>query len=246
MESRIINAVQIHAYDVERTAMFYQGLFGWHFQPNEQLPQLWLADTGNIAVALAPVHDLHKAGDVDLGVESPDIDADLERVAEFKGKVVLPKTETPFGMTIAIIAEPGGAKLLLGQRDRQSLAVTNNGEAAPNQRPLLGAYLRSNDPEVTTAFCQTLFGWDLQPDPHLPAIHRAQIGPIQIGITGTHPPHKGGDIDLGMASNELDGDLARSVELGGQVLGSKFRTPDERTMGVVADPAGTKIMIIEM
>lgn len=103
--------VEIGTRDVQKTADFYEGLFGWKIVDRED--GYWIFDTGD-----APrVQNIRRGGicqraDTDsLGVVVyivvDDIEAVLERVTELGGGIVIPKTpEGPAAR--ACFADPSG------------------------------------------------------------------------------------------------------------------------------------------
>ncbi len=115
MSKREILALQIHSENHEQAARFYQQLFAWDFEIVEAFPVIRVSDIGSLQANLAPVHDMHQAGDVDIAVASEDIDADLAKAQALGGQILLPKTETPLRTTIGIVASPDGTKIVLVQ-----------------------------------------------------------------------------------------------------------------------------------
>lgn len=122
MSRRTILGVQIHSENHDQAARFYRQLFNWEFQLVEAFPVVRVAEIGSLQVTLAPVHDMHRVGDGDLGVSSEDVDADLARAQALGGRVLLPKTETPLASTIGIVASPNGTKIVLVQQSEKDRA----------------------------------------------------------------------------------------------------------------------------
>jgi predicted enzyme related to lactoylglutathione lyase len=121
MSKRTIVALQIHSENHDQAARFYRQLFDWHFEVVEAFPVTRVSNVGAIQATLAPVHDLHQAGDVDLAVSSEDIEADLARAQALGGRILLPRTETPVKTIIGILASPDGTTIVLV---KQPQAVT--------------------------------------------------------------------------------------------------------------------------
>jgi predicted enzyme related to lactoylglutathione lyase len=96
--SRVIH-FEIGSYDPERTAKFYESVFGWQFQKWGGPMDYWLITTGaegtpginggmNKFEAGAPLATVNT-----VGVES--VDAIIEKITEQGGKVVHPKMAIP-------------------------------------------------------------------------------------------------------------------------------------------------------
>jgi predicted enzyme related to lactoylglutathione lyase len=119
MNRRTILGVQIHSENHDQAARFFRQLFDWDFQVVDAFPVVRVSETGSIQATLAPVHDLHRAGDIDLGVSSEDVEADLARAQALGGQVLLPKTVTPLHSTIGIVASPDGTKIVLIEQPDQ-------------------------------------------------------------------------------------------------------------------------------
>ena len=101
---------EIHGSDSKRQTEFYSGVFGW--QANADNPQNYAliekgADHG-IGGGLAQ-SDMAPA--VLVYVEVEDLQATLDKVGEAGGKTVLPITEIPGVVTMAIFADPDGNKI---------------------------------------------------------------------------------------------------------------------------------------
>ncbi len=60
-----------------------------------------------------PVRKVLRPGDVVLYFEPDDLDAALEAVERSGGRVLLPPTESAPGHEVAIVVEPGGARIAL-------------------------------------------------------------------------------------------------------------------------------------
>ena len=93
---RQIVHIEIASADSDAQKAFYRSLLGWQptdvpMSPDFTYTMFDLGD--NRSAALSPVGDGVKPGDVILYFHSDDLDADMARVAELGGTVILPREE---------------------------------------------------------------------------------------------------------------------------------------------------------
>lgn len=115
-----IGLIEFPTDNPERSAAFYHALFGWKIWPGPYT----MFDTGNIRGAFPdtingfpPLRAVLEPGDILVYVEVQDIDAILARARELGAGVLLDKTVSAPGHLVAIITDPAGAKIALGQGD---------------------------------------------------------------------------------------------------------------------------------
>lgn len=110
--------LEIASNDPQAVSAFYSSLFGWQLQPIPAMSYVRFqsADgtTGGFVGEGGPLG--HHAGEVLVYLGSQDVDADLRRVAELGGKVLVPKTEIPNTGWFAIFEDPAGNRLGLFTR----------------------------------------------------------------------------------------------------------------------------------
>lgn len=114
MSKRPIVHIEIPAGDSARAAAFYGDLFGWDIQRDETMDYT-LFDAGSVAGGFTPVSDDVKPGDILLYIESEDIEADLKRIDDKGGKVLMPKQEIPNMGWFVFFADPAGNRMGLYQ-----------------------------------------------------------------------------------------------------------------------------------
>lgn len=111
MMNRKIAHIEMSAANPDGLAKFYAEIFGWEMT-NMDHPggkyAVWQG--GNMRGGFAPFGDDNKQGDVNVFLESEDIDADLKRIEISGGKILKPKTEYPGGW-FAYFEDPSGNKL---------------------------------------------------------------------------------------------------------------------------------------
>ncbi len=115
-----IGLIEFPTENPERSAAFYHALFGWKIWPGPYT----MFDTGNIKGAFPdtingfpPVCDVLEPGDTLVYVQVRDIDAILARARELGAGVLLETTVSAPDHLVAIITDPAGAKIALGQRN---------------------------------------------------------------------------------------------------------------------------------
>jgi predicted enzyme related to lactoylglutathione lyase len=106
---RPIVHVEIPSADNDAQKAFYASLLGWQAQ---EIPMgadftYVMFNTGvDMGAALSPLSDDIKPGDVILYFHSDDLDADMARVPELGGTVILPRQEIPGFGALGIFLDP--------------------------------------------------------------------------------------------------------------------------------------------
>ena len=110
--------IEIPSSDNNAAKDFYSALLGWQI---EEVPMgggstYVIFNTGvDMAVALAPVDDNIKPGDVMLYFHSDDLDADMARAGELGGQVLLPRQDIPGFGSLGIFMDPTGNRVAFWQ-----------------------------------------------------------------------------------------------------------------------------------
>ena len=108
MSKRNVVHVEIPAVNPEAAGKFYQELFGWKLRHDHELNySMWEDDTGP-AGGFPAVSDQNPAGQVLVYIDSEDIDADLKKVEELGGTVLMKKDEIPQTGWFALFKDPTG------------------------------------------------------------------------------------------------------------------------------------------
>jgi uncharacterized protein len=93
------------------------------------------------------------------------------------------------------------------------------------------------------SFYQQLFGWKLQ---HVPAMNYTMWEDGAGGgggFTAVNAENPVGQVLVYIASDDIEADLKRVVELGGSVLQPKMEIPDTGWFGVFKDPTGNVLAL---
>jgi predicted enzyme related to lactoylglutathione lyase len=113
MTKRNIVHIEIPTSNSKASADFYQELFGWHIERDEQMDYtMWDPHEGP-GGGFSPVGENVKPGDVLIYVNSEDIEADLKRVAELGGTILQDKMEIPTIGWWGVFKDPTGNSIAL-------------------------------------------------------------------------------------------------------------------------------------
>lgn len=114
---------EIPADDPERTASFYQDVFGWQFEKWRGPEDYWLINTGSDAEPGINGGMLRKrlpeAGTVNT-IDVLSVDDYSARIAEHGGKVIVPKLAVPGVGWLAYCEDPEGNVFGIMQADRSA------------------------------------------------------------------------------------------------------------------------------
>ena len=113
MSKRNVVHVEIPAADVPSAAKFYESLFGWKMQHDDQFDYTMWQDGNGSGGGFNKASDEHPAGQVLVYIASDNIEADLQQVEKLGGSVVTPKTEIPGTGWFALFKDPTGNTLAL-------------------------------------------------------------------------------------------------------------------------------------
>ena len=110
--------IEIPSSDNDAAKDFYSTLLGWQIQevPMGEGSTYVIFNTGvDMAVALSPVDENIKPGDVILYFHSDDLDADIARAGELGGEVILPRQDIPGFGALGIFKDPTGNRVAFWQ-----------------------------------------------------------------------------------------------------------------------------------
>ncbi len=114
---------EIVSTDVEKSQAFFKELFNWHIEPMpmENMPGMayGMVDTHSDGISggigSTPDGQTH----VTFYIEVDDLQAYLDKVEPLGGKIVMPVTEIPGMVTLAMFSDPAGAIVGLVKSDQQ-------------------------------------------------------------------------------------------------------------------------------
>lgn len=113
VSKRNVVHVEIPAADVSAAGKFYQDLFGWKMQHVAEFDYTMWEDGSGYGGGFNKVSDENPVGQVLVYIHSDDIEADLKRVEELGGSVVMPKREIPGTGWYGVFKDPTGNVLAL-------------------------------------------------------------------------------------------------------------------------------------
>ncbi len=115
---RSIVHIEIPSADNDAQKAFYGSLLGWQATEvpmGDDFTYVMFDLGNNMGTALSPLSDDIKPGDVILYFHSDDLDADIARVAELGGEVVLPRQDIPGFGALGIFKDPTGNRVAFWQ-----------------------------------------------------------------------------------------------------------------------------------
>ncbi|MCY3574266.1 MAG: VOC family protein [Chloroflexi bacterium] len=111
--------IEIPSKDDAEAKAFYHSLLGWEAIEVPMGPDFTyvMFNLGGMATALAPLSEANNVapGDVILYFHSDDLDADMARVGELGGEVLLPRQDVPGFGSLGIFKDPTGNRVAFWQ-----------------------------------------------------------------------------------------------------------------------------------
>ena len=113
VSKRNVVHVEIPAADVPVAGKFYEELFGWKLHHAPEFDYTMWEDGSGSGGGFTKVTEENPVGQVMVYIDSDDIEADLKRVEQLGGSVVMPKTEIPGTGWYGVFKDPTGNVLAL-------------------------------------------------------------------------------------------------------------------------------------
>jgi predicted enzyme related to lactoylglutathione lyase len=120
MTDRNIVHIEFSSRDPKESGAFYQALFGWKIETDEQLNYTQWDPGIPPSGGFNPLGEQASAGDVLVYVSSDDIDADLQKATELGGMVLVPKTAIGDFGWFGVFKDPTGNQVGLYTSARAS------------------------------------------------------------------------------------------------------------------------------
>lgn len=225
--------------DPEQTATFYSELFGWHTQTMEGGYILIDTHSGsgmNGGIGQPPADG--QPGTI-FYVESPDIQALLDKAESRGGKTVMPVTEIPEMVIYASFTDPWGNRIGLMKGDGSGSPVS-----AGDNPPVDWVEIACNEPQKAWDFYRELFGWTVDGD-----MSSEGGGPVHGSIdTGSKLGARGGigsspdgkpRVDIYAAVDDLTKYLERAEGLGARISMPGMKVDEHTEIAMFTDPQGT-------
>ena len=112
-----------------------------------------------------------------------------------------------------------------------------------SEHSIVHVEIAARDPQAVGHFYHDLFGWSIHPIPGM-SYTRFQTASGQTGgfvEPGGTLQHQVGEVLVYVESDDIDGDLAKAVQLGGKILVPKTEIPRTGWYGIFQDPAGNRL-----
>jgi hypothetical protein len=108
MNKRNIVHIEIPTQSGKESAEFYEKLFGWHIERDEEMDYTMFNPHDGPGGGFNPLSDEVKVGDVLIYVNSEDIEADLKKAESLGGTIVMEKAEIPNTGWYGMFKDPTG------------------------------------------------------------------------------------------------------------------------------------------
>jgi uncharacterized protein len=108
MNKRNIVHIEIPTQSGKESAEFYEKLFGWHIERDDELDYTMFDPHEGPGGGFSPLGDMVSPGDILIYVNSADIQADLKKAEELGGTIVTEKTEIPNTGWFGMFQDPTG------------------------------------------------------------------------------------------------------------------------------------------
>jgi len=107
MKRNIVH-IEIPTQNGKESGEFYEKLFGWHIERDEELDYTMFDPHHGPGGGFNPLSENVKAGEVLIYVNSEDIEADLKLAASLGGTIVMEKAEIPNIGWYGMFTDPTG------------------------------------------------------------------------------------------------------------------------------------------
>ncbi|MER6271162.1 VOC family protein [Streptomyces sp900105755] len=227
--------------DVPSACTFYGSLFGWQAL---ELPSGYVNFTlhGEKIVGAVKLREgqEHSAG-WSVYFMSDNLDATTKAVEEAGGRVVSPPTKVSVAGSAAVYTAPDGAVFGAWEPDKHPGSGLVREPGTPSWFGL-----GSPDAEAAKVFYAEVFGWTASDAPAGDAAaHLTFNGGVAHfgGITGATEGAAAWTLHFGVA--DIDGGVAKAVELGGTVVSAPHEVPGAGRAAVLKDPAGVPFALVQ-
>jgi predicted enzyme related to lactoylglutathione lyase len=113
MTKRPVVHIEIPSNNSERSAKFYNEVFGWETEHTAEPVPYTVFEAGNTGGGFPEVGEMYSPGDVLIYVASDDLEADLKKIESLGGSTVVPQMAVEGHGTLAIFTDPTGNKVAL-------------------------------------------------------------------------------------------------------------------------------------
>jgi hypothetical protein len=240
--------VDLSTPDVDASARFYGGLFGWDVEaagpPEETGGYAMFKLRGRTVAGVGPIMQEGQPPVWSTYVSTDDADGAVARAQEAGGSVVVEPMQVMDAGRMAFVAHPAGGFVGLWEPARHTGAELVNEPGALNWNEL-----HTRDVEGAKAFYSAVFGWTAADQDFGEMVYTVfNLG--ENGIGGMMPMPAGVPDEVPaywlsfFAVDDCDGTVAKARELGGSVTVEAMDIPDIGRFAVLADPHGTTFGVV--
>ena len=110
-------------------------------------------------------------------------------------------------------------------------------------RSIVHIEIPSSDDGAAKEFYSALCCWEIQEVPMGPDFTYVMFdtGNGQVALSATNEDIQPGDVILYFHSDDLDADIARAAELGGEIVLPRQDIPGFGSLGIFKDPTGNRV-----
>jgi hypothetical protein len=241
--------VDLSSPDIDATARFYGGLFGWEAAeagPPEETGGYRMFTLGGRNVAgLGPVQDEGQPAMWTTYVSVADAGETAGAAREAGGQVMLEPLDVMGAGRMAVLTDPAGAVIALWQPESHQGADVVNEPGT-----LCWTELATREVDEACRYYRAVFGWDSETNAYGDTTYtewklggRTIAGMSEMGAQW--PAEAPAHWSVCFAVEDTDATTARAVELGGRVGIEPTDTPVGR-FAVLNDPNGAVFSIIHL
>lgn len=244
---------ELFTADVPTAKHFYATLFGWTWEDRPLGPEgtytLWKNGNQEIAgmmnLADLPVQAEPVAPHWALYVSVEDVDAAAERAVRAGGRILGDFHTIPGVGRFSVVQDPQGAMLTVFRSSHGDPA-----DAAPGPHDFCWANLSTHDPAGAAAFYQHVIGWGASVMPgsqgQTTLFSRSRMSePDAIASLGPAPAGSPSAWTPFVSVEALSEAIATCQALGGTVYVARMDIPEVGAFGVIEDPTGAMIFLLE-
>jgi uncharacterized protein len=242
--------VDLSTPDVDASARFYGGLFGWEVEaagtPEETGGYAMFKLRGRNVAGVGPIMQERQPPVWSTYVSTDDADAAVARAQQAGGGVIVEPMQVMDAGRMAFVAHPAGGYVGLWEPARHIGAELVNEPGALDWNEL-----HTRDVDGAKAFYSALFGWT-SADQDFGEMTYTIFNLGENGIGGMMPMPQGVPEEVSaywlsfFAVDDCDGAVAKAQELGGSVTMEAMDIAEVGRFAILADPHGTAFGVVEL
>lgn len=242
----------LSAKDLDSQSEFYEGLFGWTHEdspmPDGSTYRMFHLD-GRIVGGASQMNPQMASQGVpsmwNVYIAVDDVDAEVDRVVQLGGKVIVPPIDVMQRGRMAGVQDPTGGLVFLWHTNSPDAQETYMEPGS-----FSWADLETRDPGRASEFFTKLLGWDVQ------RLDQAQTPYWQVNVDGQG---EGGIAEMPdmmpaqtpafwldyFGTTDIDASVRRAMDLGASVDIEPTQVADMLKFAVLEDPQGATFALLE-